>query len=136
MDPIADMFSAIKNAIMRKKEYVDVPSSKVKERILDLLKKEGFIKDWERLDDEEHRKGTQYTLRIYLKYLDPKKERSAITNMVKISKPGKRVYAPAKKIPYVKRGLGIAIVSTDAGIVTDHEARRLKKGGEIIGIVW
>ncbi len=136
MDPIADMFSAIKNAIMRKKEYVDVPSSKVKERILDLLKKEGFIKDWERLDDEEHRKGTQYTLRIYLKYLDPKKERSAITNMVKISKPGKRVYAPAKKIPYVKRGLGIAIVSTDAGIVTDHEARRLKRGGEIIGIVW
>ena len=136
MDPIADMFSAIKNAIMRKKEYVDVPSSKVKERILDLLKREGFIKDWERLDDEEHRKGTQYTLRIYLKYLDPKKERSAITNMVKISKPGKRVYAPAKKIPYVKRGLGIAIVSTDAGIVTDHEARRLRKGGEIIGIVW
>ena len=136
MDPIADMFSAIKNAIMRKKEYVDVPSSKVKEKILDLLKREGFIKDWERLDDEEHRKGTQYTLRIYLKYLDPKKERSAITNMVKISKPGKRVYAPAKKIPYVKRGLGIAIVSTDAGIVTDHEARRLRKGGEIIGIVW
>ncbi len=134
MDPIADMFSAIKNAIMRKKDYVDVPSSKIKERILEVLKKEGFIKDWERI--EENRKGTQYTLRIHLKYLDPKKERNAITNLVKISKPGKRVYAPAKYIPYVKRGLGIAIVSTDAGIVTDHEARRMRKGGEIIGIVW
>jgi len=136
MDPIADMFSAIKNAIMRKKDYVDVPSSKLKERILDLLKKEGFIKDWERLESEEHRKGTQYTLRIHLKYLDPKKERSAITNLVKISTPGRRVYAPVKKVPYVKRGLGIAILSTDAGIVTDHEARRMKKGGEVIALVW
>ncbi len=136
MDPIADMFSAIKNAIMRKKDYVDVPSSRVKERILDVLKKEGFIKEWEKIEDEQHRKGTQYTLRIHLKYLDPKKERSAITNLVKVSTPGKRVYAPVKKIPYVKRGLGIAIVSTDAGIVTDHEARSMKKGGEIIAIVW
>ncbi len=136
MDPIADMFSAIKNAIMRRKDYVDVPSSKLKERILDLLKREGFIKDWERLDDEQHRKGTQYILRIHLKYLDPKKKKSAITNIVRISKPGRRVYAPAKKIPYVKNGLGIAIVSTDAGVVTDHEARKMRKGGEIIGIVW
>ncbi len=134
MDPVADMFSAIKNAIMRKKDYVDVPSSKLKERILEVLKKEGFIKDWERL--EESRKGTQYTLRIHLKYLDPKKERSAITNIVKVSTPGRRVYAPVRDIPYVKRGLGIALVSTDAGIVTDHEARRLKKGGELIAIVW
>lgn len=136
MDPIADMFSAIKNAIMRRKDYVDVPSSKMKERILDILKKEGFIKDWERLDSPDHRKGTQYKLRIYLKYLDPKKQRNAITNIVKISKPGRRVYAPVKRIPYVKRGLGIAIVSTDAGIVTDHEARKLRKGGELIAIVW
>ncbi len=136
MDPIADMFSAIKNAIMRKKDYVDVPSSKTKERILDLLKREGFIKDWERLDSEEYRKGTQYKLRIHLKYLDPKKERSAITNLVKISTPGRRVYAPVKRIPYVRRGLGIAILSTDAGIITDHEARSMRKGGEIIGIVW
>ncbi len=134
MDPVADMFSAIKNAIMRKKDYVDVPSSKLKERILEVLKKEGFIKDWERI--EESRRGTQYTLRIHLKYLDPKKERSAITNIVKVSTPGRRVYAPVRDIPYVKRGLGIALVSTDAGIVTDHEARRLKKGGELIAIVW
>ncbi|HIC97624.1 MAG TPA: 30S ribosomal protein S8 [Aquificaceae bacterium] len=134
MDPIADMFSAIKNAIMRKKDFVDVPSSKVKERILDVLKREGFIKDWERI--EENKKGTQYTLRIYLRYLDPKKERSAITNLIKVSTPGRRVYAPVKEVPYVRRGLGIALVSTDAGIITDHEARRMKKGGEIIGIVW
>ncbi|WP_457600479.1 30S ribosomal protein S8 [Hydrogenivirga sp.] len=136
MDPIADMFSAIKNAIMRKKDYVDVPSSKTKERILDLLKREGFIKDWEKLQGGQHSKGTQYTLRIHLKYLDPKRERSAITNLVKVSTPGKRVYAPVKRIPYVKRGLGVAIVSTDAGIVTDHEARSMKKGGEVIAIVW
>ncbi len=134
MDPIADMFSAIKNAIMRKKDYVDVPSSRMKERILEVLKREGFIKDWERL--EEHKKGTQYVLRIHLKYLDPKKERNAITNLVKISKPGKRVYAPARDIPYVKRGLGIALVSTDAGIVTDHEARKMRKGGEVLALVW
>ncbi len=134
MDPVADMFSAIKNAIMRKKDYVDVPSSRMKERILEVLKREGFIKDWERLEDQK--KGTQYTLRIHLKYLDPKKERSAITNIVKISTPGRRVYAPVKKVPYVKRGLGIALVSTDSGIVTDHEARSLRKGGEIIALVW
>jgi len=134
VDPIADMFSAIKNAIMRKKDFVDVPSSKVKERILDVLKREGFIKDWERI--EENKKGTQYTLRIYLRYLDPKKERNAITNLIKVSTPGRRVYAPVKEVPYVRRGLGIALVSTDAGIITDHEARRMKKGGEIIGIVW
>ena len=136
MDPVADMFSAIKNAIMRKKEYVDVPSSRLKERILDVLKKEGFIKDWEKLDSPRYRKGTQYTLRIHLKYLDPKKERSAITNLVKISTPGRRVYAPVKRVPYVRRGLGIAIVSTDGGVVTDHEARKMGKGGEIIALVW
>jgi len=136
MDPVADMFSAIKNAIMRKKEYVDVPSSRLKERILDVLKKEGFIKNWEKLDSPKHRKGTQYTLRIHLKYLDPKRERSAITNLVKISTPGRRVYAPAKKVPYVRRGLGIAIVSTDGGVVTDHEARKMGKGGEVIALVW
>ncbi len=136
MDPIADMFSAMKNAIMRKKDYVDVPSSKQKEVILDLLKREGYIRDWERIDNEETRKGTQYKLRIYFKYLDSKKETNPITNIVRVSKPGRRIYRPYKKIPYVKRGLGIAIVSTDAGIVTDHEARRMKKGGEIIAFVW
>ncbi len=136
MDPVADMFSAMKNAIMRRKDYVDVPSSKLKERILDVLKKEGFIKDWEKLQDKEYVKGTQYTLRIHLKYLDPKKEKSAITGLVKVSKPGKRVYSPVRTVPYVKRGLGVAILSTDKGIITDHEARKMKKGGEVIAFVW
>lgn len=134
MDPIADMFSAIKNAIQRRRDYVDVPSSKLKEAILELLKKEGYIKDWERLEDE--RKGTQYKLRIHLKYLDPKKERNVISEIKKVSKPGRRIYAPKHRIPYVKRGLGIAIISTDAGVITDDEARRLNKGGEILAYVW
>ena len=165
VDPIADMFSAIKNAIMRREDFLYVPSSKIKERILDVLKKEGFIKDWEALKGEkyeeelkkmkelaeksphpkmrrlyqqliDYNKGTQYPLKIYLKYLDPKKKKSAITNIVRVSKGGRRVYASVRKMPYVKRGLGIAIVSTDAGIMTDHEARRIRKGGEVIAFVW
>jgi small subunit ribosomal protein S8 len=136
MDPVADMFSAIKNAIARKRDYVDVPSSKLKEAILELLKKEGYIKDWEALKDEDNTKGTQYKLRIYLKYLDPKKERNAISELEKVSKPGRRIYVPRHRIPYVKRGFGIAILSTDAGLVTDHEARKLGKGGELIAYVW
>ncbi|MEJ7620439.1 MAG: 30S ribosomal protein S8 [Aquificaceae bacterium] len=134
MDPVADMFSAIKNAISRRMDYVDVPSSRLKEAILELLKKEGYIKGWERL--EEGKKGTQYTLRIHLKYLDPKKERSAISELQKVSKPGRRIYTPKHRIPYVQRGFGIAILSTDAGLITDHEARRLGRGGEILAYVW
>ncbi len=134
MDPIADMFSAIKNAILRKKDYVDVPSSKLKEAILELLKREGYIKDWERL--EEDRKGTQYKLRIHLRYLDPKKQKNAISELKKVSKPGRRIYTPKHRVPHVQKGLGIAILSTDAGVITDHEARRLGKGGEIVAYVW
>ncbi len=134
MDPVADMFSAMKNAILRRMDYVDVPSSKLKEAILEVLKREGYIKGWERLEDQ--RKGTQYKLRIYLKYIGPKKEKSVISEIVKVSKPGRRIYVPKHKIPYVKRGLGIAILSTDAGVITDHEARKLGKGGELIAYVW
>ncbi len=133
MDPIADMFSAIKNAIQRRMDYVDVPSSKLKERILDILKKEGYIKDWEKLEDV--RKGTQYTIRIHLKYLDSKKSKSAIRELQRVSKLGRRVYTSVRNIPYVQKGLGIAILSTDAGVITDHQARKLKKGGEIIAYV-
>ncbi|WP_448584313.1 30S ribosomal protein S8 [Thermocrinis sp.] len=136
MDPVADMFSAIKNAIMRRKDYVDVPSSKLKEAILEVLKREGYILNWERLEGEEHRKGTQYKLRIYLKYADPKKSKSVIRELVKVSKPGRRIYVPKHLIPHVKKGLGIAILSTDAGVITDHEARKLGKGGEVIAYVW
>jgi small subunit ribosomal protein S8 len=136
MDPVADMFSAIKNAIMRRRDYVDVPSSKLKEAILNVLQKEGYILRWERLDSEEHRKGTQYKLRIYLKYADPKKTKSVIRELVKVSKPGRRTYVPKHLVSHVRKGLGIAILSTDAGVLTDHEARKHGKGGEIIAYVW
>ncbi len=134
MDPIADMFSAIKNAIQRRMDYVDVPSSKLKEAIVELLKKEGYIKNWEKLEKE--RKGTQYKLRIHLKYLDPKKEENVISEIEKVSKPGRRIYVPKHRVPHVKKGFGIAIISTDAGIITDHDARKLGKGGELIAYVW
>ncbi|MFN3870291.1 MAG: 30S ribosomal protein S8 [Aquificaceae bacterium] len=134
MDPIADMFSAIKNAIQRRMDYVEVPSSKLKEAILELLKREGYIKNWERIEDQK--KGTQYKLRIHLKYLDPKKEENVISEIKKVSKPGRRIYVPKHRIPYVKKGFGIAILSTDAGLITDHEARSLGKGGELIAYVW
>ncbi|MCS7262691.1 MAG: 30S ribosomal protein S8 [Aquificaceae bacterium] len=134
MDPVADMFSAIKNAIRRKADHVEVPSSKLKEALLELLRREGYIKGWEKVQDGA--KGTQYTLRVHLKYLDPKKERSAISGLQKVSKPGRRIYTPKHKIPYVERGFGIAILSTDAGLITDHEARKLGKGGELIAYVW
>ncbi|WP_448587212.1 30S ribosomal protein S8 [Thermocrinis sp.] len=136
MDPVADMFSAIRNALMRRKEHVDVPSSKLKEAILEVLKREGYILKWEKLEGEEHRKGTQYKLRIHLKYADPKKSKSVIQGLVKVSKPGRRYYVPKHLIPHVKKGLGIAILSTDAGVITDHEARKLGKGGEVIAYVW
>jgi len=136
MDPVADMFSAIKNAIMRRKDYVEVPSSKLKEAILEVLKREGYILNWERIDGEGHKKGTQYKLRIHLKYADPKKSKSVIRELVKVSKPGKRSYVPKHLIPHVRKGLGIAILSTDAGVITDHEARKLGKGGELIAYVW
>ncbi len=136
MDPVADMFSAIKNAIMRRKDYVEVPSSKLKEAILEVLKREGYILNWERIDGEGHKKGTQYKLRIHLKYADPKKSKSVIRELVKVSKPGRRSYVPKHLIPHVRKGLGIAILSTDAGVITDHEARKLGKGGELIAYVW
>ncbi|MEN3034328.1 MAG: 30S ribosomal protein S8 [Aquificaceae bacterium] len=132
MDPIADMFSAIKNGIQRRKESIEIPSSKVKEAILEVLKREGFIANYERL---ERKVGTQPFVRISFKYLDSKRERSAIEDIQRVSKPGRRVYKPKHQLPYVEKGFGIAIISTDSGIVTDHEARKLGKGGEIIAFV-
>jgi len=115
---------------------VDVSFSKFKEAILEVLKREGYILDWKRLEGDEHRKGTQYKLRIYLKYADPKRTKSVIRGLMKVSKPGRRIYVPKHLIPHVKKGLGIAILSTDAGVITDHEARKLGKGGEVIAYVW
>ncbi len=136
MDVIADMFARMKNAIQRKRDFVDVPHSKLKQNILELLKQEGYIQGYEILEDEAHKKGNQPTIRIHLKYLDNRKTKSAIENIERVSKPGRRMYKPIKKIPHVRRGLGLAIVSCDAGIVSDAEARKLRKGGEIIAYVY
>ncbi len=136
MDAIADMFARIRNGIQRKKDFVDVPHSKLKQNILELLKQEGYIQNYEILEDEAHKKGNQPTIRIHLKYLDNRKTRPAIERLERVSTPGRRVYSPVKKMPHVRRGLGVAIVSCDGGILSDAQARKLRKGGEIIGYVY
>ncbi len=136
MDVIADMFARIKNGIQRKRDFVDVPHSKLKQNILELLKQEGYIQGYEILEDDAHKKGNQPTIRIHLKYLDSRKTRSAIENIERVSTPGRRIYRPIKKMPHVRRGLGLAIISCDSGILSDAQARKLKKGGEIIGYVY
>lgn len=136
MDVISDMFSRIKTAILRKKDYVDIPHSKLKERILSLLQEEGYINSYEILEIENFKKGNQPTIRVHLKYLDNKKRKNAIESLVRVSKPGRKIYKGVRKIPHIQRGLGIAILSTDSGIISDKKARELGKGGEIIGYVY
>ncbi len=128
-DPIADMLTRIRNANQMKHKKVDVPASKLKAEILGVLKQEGYIVDFERLND-----GVQGTIRIVLKYLQ--NEERVIRGLKKISKPGLRVYAKTDDIPKVLNGLGIAIVSTSRGLMTDRAARRNKVGGEVIAYVW
>jgi len=128
-DPIADMLTRIRNANQMKHKTVDVPASKLKMEILNVLKQEGYITDFERIDD-----GVQGTLRIKLKYLE--NEDRVVRGLKKISKPGLRVYAKTDDLPQVLNGLGIAIISTSRGIMTDREARKNKIGGEVIAYVW
>jgi len=128
-DPIADMLTRIRNANLVRHETVEVPASKVKRQIAEILKREGFIRDAEYIEDNK-----QGIIRIFLKY-GPNNER-VITGLKRISKPGLRVYTKAHEIPRVLGGLGIAIISTSKGIVTDKEARQLKTGGEVICYVW
>jgi small subunit ribosomal protein S8 len=128
-DPIADMLTRIRNANQVRHESVEVPASKVKREIVEILKREGFIRDAEYIEDNK-----QGIIRIFLKY-GPNNER-VITGLKRISKPGLRVYTKANEIPRVLGGLGIAIISTSKGIVTDKEARQLKSGGEVICFVW
>ncbi|MFA5276080.1 MAG: 30S ribosomal protein S8 [Candidatus Omnitrophota bacterium] len=127
-DLIADSFTVIRNAIMAKKENVDIPSSNMIKAILDILKRESYIEDFKIIDDKK-----QGLARVYLKYLAGK---SAIKNIKRVSKPSLRVYVKKAKVPAVLRGRGIAIVSTSKGIITDKEAREANLGGEIIGYVW
>ncbi|MBC7326672.1 30S ribosomal protein S8 [bacterium] len=128
-DPIADMLTRIRNALRAEKEVVVVPASKLKVEIARILRKEGYIHDFQFVDD-----GKQGLLKIYLKYT-PEGE-PVITGLKRVSKPGGRVYVSKDEIPRVLNGLGIAILSTSKGVLTDREARRLGVGGEVICYVW
>ena len=128
-DPIADMLTRIRNAGSARHETVDVPNSKMKKAIAEILLEEGYIKSFQLIDD-----GTQGVIRITLKYL-PGKEK-AIQGLRRVSKPGLRVYAGADELPQVLRGLGIAIISTSKGIMTDKKARAQHVGGDVLAFVW
>ena len=129
-DPIADMLTRIRNANTAKHDTVDVPASKMKLAIAEILLNEGFIKSYEVVED-----GNFKTIKITLKYGKDKTEK-IITGLKRISKPGLRVYAGKDELPRVLGGLGIAIISTNKGIVTDKEARKLQVGGEVLAFVW
>ncbi|MFZ5942543.1 MAG: 30S ribosomal protein S8 [Bacillota bacterium] len=128
-DPIADFLTRIRNANMVMHEKVEIPASKTKKALADILKSEGFIKDYEQIED-----GKQGIIRVYLKYGSNKEK--VITGMKRISKPGLRVYCKKDEIPRVLGGLGIAVISTSQGIVTDKDARKNGLGGEVICYVW
>ena len=130
-DPIADMLTRIRNANTAKHDTVDVPSSKMKLAIAQILLDEGYIKKFDVVDSENGFK----TIHITLKYGADKNDK-IITGIKRISKPGLRIYAGKDDIPYVLGGLGIAILSTNKGIITDKEARKLQVGGEVLAYVW
>ena len=129
-DPIADMLTRIRNASNAKHDTVDVPASNMKKSIAQILLDEGYIKNYQLIDD-----GTQGIIRITLKYAQPNKEK-VITGLRRVSKPGLRVYAGADELPRVIKGLGIAIVSTSKGVMTDKAARAAHVGGEVLAFVW
>ncbi|MCR5221531.1 MAG: 30S ribosomal protein S8 [Lachnospiraceae bacterium] len=129
-DPIADMLTRIRNANTAKHDTVDVPSSKMKLAIAQILQDEGYIRKYEVVDD-----GNFKAIHITLKYGADKSEK-IITGIKRISKPGLRVYAGKDELPRVLGGLGIAIISTNQGVITDKEARKLKVGGEVLAFVW
>ena len=128
-DPIADMLTRIRNANSAKHDTVDVPASNMKKAIAQILLEEGYIKNFQLIDD-----GTQGVIRITLKYGAGKEK--VISGLRRVSKPGLRVYAGADELPKVLRGLGIAIVSTSKGVMTDKKARELHVGGEVLAFVW
>jgi len=128
-DPIADMLTRIRNASRAEHEKVDIPSSTLKVRVAEILKNEGFIKNYRVLEDDK-----QGTLRVYLKY-GPTNEK-IISGLVRVSSPGRRVYVTHDKIPTILGGMGVTIVSTSRGVLTDREARKQKVGGEVLAYVW
>lgn len=131
-DPIADMLTRIRNAIMAGHSYVVVPGSKMKLAIAKILKDEGFIENYDVTKDRP-----QPMIRVWLKYAgDRKDRRAAITGLKRVSRPGRRVYAGKKDIPWVLSGMGIAVLSTSRGIMTGKKARRLGIGGEMLCHIW
>ncbi|NDO46069.1 30S ribosomal protein S8 [Clostridium sp. MD294] len=129
-DPIADMLTRIRNGNIAKHDTVDVPSSKMKKAIADILTTEGYIKGYEVIED-----GVKATIRITLKYGKDKNEK-VITGLKRISKPGLRVFAGKEELPRVLGGLGTAIISTSKGLMTDKQARNAGVGGEVIAFIW
>ncbi len=127
-DPIADMLTRVRNATIVKGKVVEVPSSKIKLELAKILKEEVYIQEYESVES-----GVQGTIRLYLKYNG---KETVISGLKRISKPGLRVYAQKEEIPKVMGGLGIAILSTSQGIMTDRKARRSNVGGEVICYVW
>ena len=128
-DPIADMLTRIRNAGSAKHDSVDIPASNMKKAIAEILMAEGYIKNYQLIED-----GTQGIIRITLKYL-PNREK-AILGLRRVSKPGLRVYAGADELPRVLRGLGVAIISTSKGVMTDKKARAAHVGGEVLAFIW
>lgn len=128
-DPIADMLTRIRNGLTAKHEIVEIPASKIKASIAEILKNEGYITDYEVIEN-----AVQGTIKITLKYAG--KNKKVITGLKRISKPGLRVYAASDKIPSVLNGMGIAILSTSQGIMTDKQARQAGCGGEVLAYIW
>ncbi|GAB6075631.1 30S ribosomal protein S8 [Desulfurobacterium crinifex] len=138
MDTVADFLTRIRNANLVYQEYTDAPYSKVNEAIAKILKEEGFIKDYEIKEEEFKRtknpENKKKVIRVYLKY-GPNKER-VINEIKRVSKPGRRIYVGKDEIPLVKAGLGVAILSTNKGIIPGYKARKLGVGGEVLCYVW
>jgi len=127
-DPIADFLTRIRNASRAEHEKVDTPSSKLKLRMAEILKDEGFIKNFRIIEDNK-----QGTLRVYLKYVGSEK---IISGIVRVSRPGRRIYVTKDKIPTILGGMGVAILSTSAGVMTDRQVRKQHLGGEVLAYVW
>ena len=133
-DPIADMLTRIRNAVMSGQAMVAMPSSKIKVEIAKILKDEGYLESFEMVDNEN---PTQKTLRLKVKYVGERRERRAvISGLERISKPGRRIYTKKQNIPWVLSGIGVAILSTPKGVMTGTRARQLGVGGEILCKVW
>ncbi len=128
-DPISDMLTQIRNANRVRHDHVDIPASRLKMEIARILKDEGFIADWHRID-----RGPQGVLRITLKY-GPRKE-AILSGLTRVSRPGLRMFTGRSAIPRVRGGMGVAILTTSRGVMTDRQARRLGVGGEVICYVW